>query len=124
MSPLPSAMPIPSMATSTVPRGAKLVKLVTIRVSMRWSPSTVMRLTGLISSPVPGWVTTRSNWAVMAEATTTPRAMRANRVPGCGSAFPTRSIQLRARSIQPALPGPEASCGGSGGSSVTVTSSP
>ena len=46
ISPLLSMTPMPSIATSTVPSGAKLVKLVTIWVRMRCSPSTVARLTG------------------------------------------------------------------------------
>jgi hypothetical protein len=46
ISPLRSAIPIPSSETRTVPRGAKSVKLVTISVRMRCSPGTVSKLTG------------------------------------------------------------------------------
>ena len=44
--PLLSMTPMPSIETSTVPSGAKLVKLVTISVRMRCSPAIVARLTG------------------------------------------------------------------------------
>jgi hypothetical protein len=101
MRPLPSAMPIPSIATSTVPSGAKPVKFGTICVSIRCSPVTVIRLTGLISSPVPGCVTTRLNCAVMPDSTTTSSAISANSVPGWGSALPTRSMTVRDRFSQP-----------------------
>lgn len=46
ISPLPSATAMPSIATSTVPRGAKPVKFVTISVIIRCSPAIVRRLTG------------------------------------------------------------------------------
>jgi hypothetical protein len=99
--PLPSAMPMPSIATSTVPSGAKPVKFVTMLVRIRCSPAMDIRFTGRISSPVPGCVTTRSNWAVMPDTTTTSSAMRANSVPGCGSALPTRSMTVRDRLSHP-----------------------
>jgi hypothetical protein len=57
ISPLASVIPIPSKATSTVPKGAKPVKLVTMLVMIKCMPCTVIRLTGSITSPVPGWIT-------------------------------------------------------------------
>ncbi len=44
ISPLPSATAMPSIATSTVPSGAKPVKFVTSEVRMRCSPATFRRL--------------------------------------------------------------------------------
>jgi hypothetical protein len=54
MRPLPSATAIPSIATSTVPSGAKPVKLPTMFVMIRCSPSIVSRLTGWTVCFVPG----------------------------------------------------------------------
>ena len=48
-----SAMPMPSMDTSTVPSGAKLVKFVISSVRMRCSPCRLSKLTGSMISPVP-----------------------------------------------------------------------
>ena len=60
--------PIPSIATSTVPRGAKDVKVVTISVRMRCNPARLRRLTGRIVSPVPGCVTSSPSCAAIPEA--------------------------------------------------------
>ena len=65
--PLDSASPMPSIETNTVPSGAKLVKLVTIRVSIRWRPSTFIRLITSIVSPVDGWLTDRLKLAKIPE---------------------------------------------------------
>src|SRR5690606_36204153 len=86
-----------SIATSTVRRGAKPVKLLIISVRIRSNPGTDKRLTGRTTSPVAGLVTSRSKRLKTPDSTTTSAANRANRVAGCGRAFPTRSTTLRKR---------------------------
>jgi hypothetical protein len=92
MSPLPSATAMPSMATSTVPSGAKPVKFVTREVSIRCSPATVRRLSALTTAFVPGWTTETPSPAVIAESTTTKSARMTNKVAGCGRMFPALSM--------------------------------
>ena len=54
ISPELSMTPMPSIATSTVPRGAKPVKLVTMLVKILCSPARLNRLTGAMVAPVAG----------------------------------------------------------------------
>jgi hypothetical protein len=59
--PLDSQMPMPMSATSTVPRGAKPVKLVTVWRRIRCRPSIDSSETGRTASPVTGCIATRSS---------------------------------------------------------------
>lgn len=53
--PLPSAIPMPSVATMVMPSGGKLMKFFTIRVTKVVSSSGESMLTTWITSPVSGW---------------------------------------------------------------------
>ena len=100
-----SATPMPSMATSTTPSGAKPVKLLTMPVKMRRRPSPLSRLTAVImpSSDRPGAPSGRgsSTDRPMApnrpDRKTMPIASTANRVTGCGSRLPSHSTPSRKR---------------------------
>jgi hypothetical protein len=82
MRPLPSATPIPSRATRTVPSGAKLVKFETVFSRTRCIPSTVNRLTTVIAFPVPGWTAVNPAQEPIAEAARTASARRRKIVAG------------------------------------------
>ncbi len=95
-----SATPTPSMATSTVPRGAKLVKLVTISVTRRRRPSAFKSEFTAIHSPSlagRGSATETPSAAAMPLATTTSTQRMANSVTGCGSRLPSHSTLSRKR---------------------------
>ena len=104
-SPERSAMPTPSMATRTVPRGAKPVKLVTRFVPSQRSPSGFSRLTAAMSAACPGLGLGCSTWspdaAATAEIRAVPRAKIANRVTGWGSRLPSHSTTSRKRANRP-----------------------
>ena len=100
MRPLASITPMPSIETSTVPSGAKLVKLVTISTRMRCRPATVSRLIGCMVSPVRGWIASRPVRAAIPETTMITPARMANSVPGCGRALPPRSTAVRKTDVQ------------------------
>src|SRR5699024_8980009 len=80
ISPEPSAIPIPNKETKTVPKGAKSVKLVTILLKIKSSPSVETKLTDVISAPVPGCITLISNKLAIQEAITTNNAKLAKSV--------------------------------------------
>ena len=100
-----SATPTPSIATSTTPSGAKLVKLPTRLVKMRRMPSPLSRLTARIipSSATPrapagrGSSTARPIQPKNPDRKTTPTARMANRVTGCGRRLPSHSTPSRKR---------------------------
>ena len=98
-----SATPTPSRATSTVPRGAKLVKLVTSPWIINLNPSAFMRLMATIrpselrpAAPSGrGSTTDRLKKSAIPLATITIRQKMANSVTGCGSRLPSHSTVRR-----------------------------
>ena len=89
--PARSATPTPRRATSTVPRGAKLVKFVTSPMARRRRPSAVARLVTSIDCPsVPGRMssTDQPSQLAIALTTTTPIANIAKSVTGWGRMLP------------------------------------
>ena len=125
-----SATPTPSMATSTTPSGAKLVKLPTSPVKMRRRPSAVIRLTARImpSSARPeapsglGSSTASPIAPNTPDSSTIPTASRKNSVTGCGRQLPSHSTPSRNRVNRLRLPVGGAPFGVAGGVSVIVTS--
>ena len=93
-----SATPMPISATSTVPSGAKPVKLVTRLVRMRCRPSRLSRFTALTVLPVVGCCTSRPASEASHDAKMTSSASSANSVAGWGRALPPRSMASRMRS--------------------------
>ncbi len=104
-SPERSATPTPSIATSTTPNGAKLVKFVTRLVKIMRMPSAFNRLTARImpSSDTPrvpaglGSSTASPIQPNTPERRTIPRARTANKVTGCGRKLPNHSTVSRKR---------------------------
>ena len=95
-----SATPTPNMATSTVPKGAKPVKLVTILVTRRRSPSALSSEFTAIHSPSfagRGSATDTPRAAAIPLASTTSTHRMANSVTGCGNRFPSHSTLSRKR---------------------------
>jgi hypothetical protein len=109
INPLPSATAIPSIATSTVPSGAKPVKFVTSEVRMRCSPCMVSRLSARTTSFVPGCTTDTPIHAVTAERMMTSAARMTNNVAGCGRMFPALSMAPRKRFMRESLATPATS---------------
>ena len=71
MKPDCSATPTPSMATSTMPSGAKPVKVVTMLARNSASPAPVSRLLTTTASPVRGLTRSKENWEPIQEPTQT-----------------------------------------------------
>src|SRR5690606_8381418 len=103
-----SAMPTPSIATSTVPSGTKPVKLVTRLVTIRLRPSGSSRLITRImpSTARPSVPAGRGSGTLTPIQPNTPdtskmaSASSANRVTGCGSRLPSHSTVFSRRVIQ------------------------
>jgi len=100
INPLLSAIQIPSIDTSTVPNGAKEVKLVTIFVKIKAKASLEIKLKGLISSPVAGCVAENPIADTIQDNTTTKSDNKKNKVAGCGNVLPAFSIILRNLSVK------------------------
>lgn len=98
--PLFSATPAPITHTSTMPKGAKLEKLVTALLHICRKPSTESRFTTLMTLPVPGCTAETPILPKRAEQATTIRASRINRLAGSGSLLPATSTMFRKRSIR------------------------
>ena len=104
-SPERSATPTPSIATSTTPNGAKLVKFVTRLVKIMRIPSAFNKLTARImpSSATPrvpaglGSSTASPIQPKTPERRTMPTARTANKVTGCGRKLPNHSTVSRKR---------------------------
>ena len=116
ISPVFSATPIPSIPTSTTPKGAKLMKLSFSPTTMPYSASRVSIGTALTTSPVSRSTVCPSTWtgatfatsqpdtATRCETTGTSNAPTTNSVTGSGSLLPQDSTRLSRR---PANPPPE-----------------
>ncbi len=90
-----SARPIPNITTRISPSGGKFTKLLTTLVSMNSTPSADSRLRTTTSSPVWGLMAETPSTDSRAETTTTRAASTVNRIKGCGSLLPTRSMEVR-----------------------------
>ena len=97
MRPLFSATPMPSIATSTVPNGAKPVKFTIVFSRIQCSPSLEIRLTGTTTAPSIGLIASSPSLLNTQDSRMSPKAKIANRVAGCGSALPMRSTAERNR---------------------------
>ncbi len=95
--PLFSATPMPSMATSTVPRGAKPVKLEIVCSRIQCSPSLDTRLMMSIEASSIGLTASSPSLLNSQDRRISPKAKMAKSVAGCGSALPTLSIAVRNR---------------------------
>ena len=107
-----SAIPTPSMATSTTPSGAKFTKLGTRFSRIRRRPSAFIRLTASMVAPSAADGRGSGTETPMAPNTPDSRiissASTANSVTGCGSRLPSHSTESRKRVNQPrfiVLPG-------------------
>ena len=99
INPEPSAIPIPSKATSTVPKGAKPVKFFTMLVRMKSNPSFEKRLFTPTLSFVPGCTTVTPPIFTNHEMIIINKASNRNNVAGSGSAFPVLSITASDRLV-------------------------
>ncbi len=90
--PASSATPTPSIATSTTPRGAKPVKMLTMfdRKYARADP--LSRLTTRIGSPDRGSISVNCTGARRADSAHTTKSPMRNSMAGSGSLFPMRSM--------------------------------
>ena len=106
MSPVFSATPMPIMAVSTMPSGAKPMKLRTASVKMRRTPSAFKRLTAVMSEPSLGWTAEMPTRAASHEPASTTPARMTKTVMGSGSRLPTRSMpsSRRAKRAPPGAP--------------------
>jgi hypothetical protein len=99
--PLFSATPIPSIATSTVPSGAKPVKFSIVVSRIQCKPSREIRLIGTTADPSVGLTTETPSLLNSQDNTMSPAAKIANKVAGWGRALPIRSIAVRKRESSP-----------------------
>nr|CSB29642.1 Uncharacterised protein [Vibrio cholerae]CSC96764.1 Uncharacterised protein [Vibrio cholerae] len=103
-----SAMATPSMATNTVPKGAKPTKFFTKLVTISSNPSALSKLTTWImpSAARPfapsgrGSTTDSSKYPAIPEATSSTTQKMANNVMGWGNRFPKYSTPSRKRVIK------------------------
>jgi len=96
-----SATPTPSIATNTIPKGAKLVNVVTIpdRKAAREAP--VKRLLITIGLFDLGSISLNSNVDNPAESSQMANIRMTNKIAGSGSLFPPRSMRSSARFTNP-----------------------
>lgn len=95
-----SQMPMPIPSTTTRPKGAKSVKLVSILASSHWTPSFENRLLTTTVSPVAGLTLLTPHHAKMALSTATNTNSQTNKMAGGGSLLQARSTASRQRSTR------------------------
>ena len=94
-SPVPSARPMAICMASTRPSGAKFEKLSSMFSTIQTRPSRLMMLCTATVSPVVGLTADTPASARTADRMARPPVMYRNRMNGCGSMLPTRSMVPR-----------------------------